>query len=175
MLNHKSAITTILLKESSTKKQHQALQIHLAECADCKKFSMQWQAAQGLLAEPVIVAPRPGFSGRWKSMAESRKREQSRQPGWWWVSAIVGASVFGFGFLVWSGITKTDLLSAGREAAANAVSNIGEAIHLLNLFAWTVGQSLPVAVWIVGAVFVFGISLLWLILLRRIASQNDEE
>lgn len=156
------------------------LHAHLAECAACTE---RWEAlnrVHTLFAAEPLVAPRTGFTGRFKA----RRRQQRSQPRTVWgfitlgVSAV-GTSVFSMFLLAFSFWPLAQMV--GQPAAANAVfNNVTVASRLASTLAgalWVVVKALgqvilfsPVAwaVALTGLVVAVG----WLFLLRRLNVQG---
>lgn len=176
MRTHKSFLAMILADEGSNFEQDKGIQDHLAKCSECRHFAEQWQTARGLLSEPSMAVPRTGFPGRWKALAKSHQRETMIQPRRLWLVVTSGSMlVVALGFLFWNGVANTGWVSAGRNIASSAVSNILEAFQAFNIFSWNLEQLQPIGIWMLGIGVIFGLSFLWLVVVRWIATRNDNE
>jgi hypothetical protein len=176
MRNHKPYTDWIVSEEVLSAKDAQALQTHLRDCAACSQLLNQWTLAKGMLAAPVMAEPRPGFVGRWKAQTASRQQKPNFLRTWYVLTAagISGLLLIAGGLLV-SGQSASQLLLAGRAAAASAFANLEEGLQNLIPFALFVGQPIPPIFWIVGVVLLILVSVAWFLLLRFFSTKNDSE
>lgn len=99
-MNHQLYEMWILDPPALSDADRQTLQLHLAGCKECRSLYGKWASLSEELRTPVVVAPRPGFTRRWKaSLAEKHLREERRQ-AWKFFLSISGATAAVFLIMV---------------------------------------------------------------------------
>ncbi len=79
-MNHQPFETWIFAQEDLNEADRLALQQHLEACQACRSLQEKWESLHEELQAPAMLAPRAGFTRRWKAgLAEKRLREQRRQ------------------------------------------------------------------------------------------------
>jgi hypothetical protein len=152
------------------------LRMHLQQCEGCRQLAVQWHTAQALLKAPFMAAPRAGFSGRWKAMAESRLRESSPWQGSRLLALAGGAIFFAFlCLLLGVGSVSAVIQSAGGDLTASAFSSLGAALQTFQSVSIDIVRALPWEVWVAGGICLLILCILWLAMVYRIASRTDED
>ena len=96
-MNHQPYEQWIFEPDSLSHAEQEALAAHLATCKECARLRQKWSLLEEeTLFSPVMVAPQPGFTRRWRnSLAERRQREQRRQ-AWRFFLILVAATTLIF-------------------------------------------------------------------------------
>jgi anti-sigma factor RsiW len=151
--------------------QHRALHAHLSDCAHCQ---MRWDAlttAHRALEAAPMLAPRVGFTGRFKH----RLRAQQRRPAWRWGALALGMGTIGTSaVIVPLGIAL--LLGLWRVAQQPGLPlTLVTTLHalaaplnaVLSALVITLrGLTLPLALWL-SLFTASGLATVWLYILRR--------
>jgi anti-sigma factor RsiW len=136
------------------------LDSHLQQCAACRTLAEDWSAAKAALRQAEAPAPRPGFTGRWKALAQARRRSPSPRAAW----AMLAAA--GLGSLVTAaalalqtsatGLSLAGVFTRDLTAATGAIGQwlgasraFGEALAILS-------RSIPPAAYL-AAVFLLSL------------------
>jgi anti-sigma factor RsiW len=160
--------------------QRTELNAHLAGCMECAD---RWEAlsrVQALFAEAPIVAPRPGFTGRFNA----RLKQRRSQPRTYLGVFALGLGALGSAMLVLPlglGMLWAVAQVIGQPAASAALFNSATAasgvaftlMGALTAILKAVGEyalTNPV-IW-AGAMTAFVIVVAWLYLMRRLALQG---
>lgn len=170
-MNHQP-FETWLFEESP--QDNPALQEHLQTCPTCQQTQQNWQAVRQQMQTAGQVAPRPGFSARWKAGLEQR-RLQARQRRQVLIASLVmttllitSLAAFGLwaafsapaGVLVFLTRSLTTLLTLSPRDTLQWFNTLPPAVPLL--------FSLGLVSWLI-LLGLFGFNTL-----RRITRQGDE-
>ena len=169
-MSHQPYENWILEMRSLSDDQQRLLDQHMEGCKECRQLQERWTLVRVDLEQPVELAPRPGFTRRWKAgLAERRLREQRRQ-AWKFFLACSGAAAAAFAMLVTYialSTTPVQWIQAGVKALS---SSVGYVTTLRDISAsWThiVPPALNVAFWFSLVITFFFVTLIWVFALWR--------
>ncbi|GAP07155.1 MAG TPA: hypothetical protein DEQ80_09205 [Anaerolinea thermolimosa] len=137
-MNHQPYERWIFESDSLTHAEQEALATHLATCKECARLRQKWsQLEEEALSSPVMLAPQPGFTRRWRhSLIERRQREQRRQ-AWRFFLFLVAATTLVFLSLVCILLlttSPTEWIQAAVHTLATTASTFAAARGLA--FTW---------------------------------------
>jgi len=98
------------------------LEVHLAECPECQAAWAALSAVDRLLGDQPLVAPRPGFAGRF----QARLAERRTRPRLVWGALALGLGAVGAAALVMPfglGLVFTALRAAQQPATSLALAS----------------------------------------------------
>ena len=159
------------------------LEEHLAGCLDCQANWAGLSAVYRLFKAEPLVAPRPGFTGRFKA----RQAQRRSRPRLVWGAVALGAGavaasavVVPVGLaLIWSLLCVAQQPATLVALNTSAAATLGFANTVLDALLIT-GRALleatlsqPLA-W-VGAVLALGLTVVWLVALRKLVPEGSAQ
>ncbi len=163
-MNHQLYETWIIDPPALSDADRQALQDHLHTCKDCRSLHLKWASLSEDLRTPVVVAPKPGFSRRWKSsLAERRMREQRRQ-AWKFFMAFSAATAAVFLIMVsYLLLTSTpaEWIQAAMRAVTSTAGTYAAARELTTTWLSLTPMGLNVVIWVALGISFCILALIW--------------
>jgi anti-sigma factor RsiW len=169
-MNHQPYETWIVDPPQLSQEQMRLLEMHLEGCEACRKLRERWSMVQAELAQPVSMAPRYGFTGRWKAgLAERRLREQRRQ-AWKFFLACSSAAAAMFVVLVTYlavSTTPVEWIQAGVKAVSSSAGLLTTLRDVTSTWTQVVPPVLNVAFWFSLVVTLCLLVFVWVFALWR--------
>jgi hypothetical protein len=160
----------ILADEVLPEDARRKLQLHLQECAQCRRIAERWQSARQCLQEAGMLAPAAGFTNRWKAMAKQRRQTPSPAQAWVFLAATgLGSLAMAAALAVQTsaeGFSLSGVFSRSMSVAAGTVREWIDTPDTLGMVIRIVSRSIP-PVWYLLAVFLLSalgiLGLLWFV------------
>jgi anti-sigma factor RsiW len=169
-MKHQPYETWILDSLALSQEQAHSLEMHLEGCESCRSLRNRWVHVQVGLGQSVVMAPRYGFTGRWKaSVAERRLREQRRQ-AWMFFLACSGTAAAMFVFLVAYlavSTTPVEWIQAGVKAVSSSAGLITTLRDVSSTWTQVVPPVLNIAFWFSLVVTLCLLIFVWVFALWR--------
>ena len=171
-MNHQPYEDWLFSDEPLLPEQTRDLQSHLSVCDSCRQLSQSWVDVQNLFQVTPQIKPQPGFSARWLTRhAEKEKQSKQRQS---WIMLIITGGVATF-ILLLMGVNlftsvdqPTQLLLLGTNKITEWLIVIKAVNEILSAFVELVSIMIPPGWWVMFAVVISFLGLLWIYSLKRL-------
>ncbi len=171
-MNHQPFEQWILDPANLSDADRQDLQQHLAGCKSCRLLQEKWVALNEELRTPLVLAPKPGFTRRWRdSQAERRQRDQRRQ-AWRYFMAFSGATAAVFLIMVVYLLftsTPAEWIQAAVRTLSTSLGIFSAARDLTTTWLSLTPMSLNVVVWIALGVTFSILAVIWVFAIWKTA------
>ena len=169
-MSHQPYENWILDIPKLSEEQRRLLDLHLEGCQECRQLQERWTYLSVELDQPLEVAPRAGFTRRWKAgLSERRLRDQRRQ-AWKFFLACSGAAAAAFVLLVTYvalSTTPVQWIQAGVKAVSSSVGYVTTLRDVSASWSQIVPPSLNLAFWFSLVITFFLVTFIWVFALWR--------
>lgn len=166
-----------IFEEHLSLDEQQKLADHLSQCDSCRDLHSKWNETEIALKEKSMVAPRAGFTQRWKAgVAERKKRDQQRQ-AWrvFWIFSGVASGVLAGVFTFF--LTRFSL-AEWLEFSVEVFHQFGGMTSTVSgvVSAWMRLTPFPFHLFValVFLISLLGLLVLWLAVLSRSLRSGEE-
>ena len=175
-MNHQPFEAWILEDQEITQDQKINLDQHLVGCSDCAKLARSWTAAKHEIKSSAVVSAPEGFSQRWQSSLEARRKLQERQQARIMLTSLVSTALAIFitlGILLLPDISPITVMVSFLSGLIKIVNSISQLWIFMSSFlraaptSMLIGLGLALSIWISLTSLAWGISL-WRITLKGI-------
>ena len=171
-MNHQPYEDWLFSDEPLLPEQSRDLQAHLRMCGSCQQFSEAWSDVQNLFNVAPLVQPKAGFSTRWLTRLEEEERKTKQRQSWMMLILTGGVALFILllmGINVFASIDQPiQILFLGTSKLTEMLSALKAINEILSASVELVSILIPPMWWIVFAVVISLLSLLWLYSLKQL-------
>ena len=136
-----------------------------------KMLEMAWGEVENTFRHSGMVAPLPGFTGRWMARLEMQRQKEERRQAW---ALVVTNMVIAVGFVILIGIQYVPSVSSGGGIVALWVEMLSRVVlffrmvsGLINTLLRTIPSLVPTSWWVSGT-GVLGLAVVfWVSMVRR--------
>ncbi len=167
----------LLFDEHLTPDQTQDLEHHLGECGHCQELQKSLEGVATLFRDSSDIEPTPGFADRWQTRLKQEKLGLVAARHRWqsWITLILianGISLLGVllgmtFFNTFDSLTELFMVSVYRLTSLLTVINIFQ--NLLAILIRTIPGLLPPSGWAILAGIVSAGSMIWILIMARLA------
>ena len=171
-MNHQPYEDWLFSDEPLLPEQTRDLRSHLRMCDSCRQLSESWGDIQNLFQVTPQIEPQAGFSARWVTrLAEREKQTKQRQS---WIMLIITGGVATL-ILLLMGVNlfasvdqPLQLLLLGTNKITEWLSLIKAINEVLSALIELVSIMIPPVWWVMFAVVISLLSLLWIYSLKQL-------
>ncbi|MBN1439164.1 MAG: hypothetical protein JW929_07130 [Anaerolineales bacterium] len=168
----------IFEEESLPADSARKLETHLKQCAECREIAEGWRGVRRMIQDAGQKAPRAGFSGRWKALAEARRKVPSPRPAWVLLGAdAVGALISAAALAVQTsgpGLSLAGVVTRDLTAAAGALDRWLNMSSAVGGFLNILSRSIPPAYYLLAVFILSFIGVLGLLAFVRMNGRGTK-
>jgi hypothetical protein len=171
-MNHQPYEDWLFLDEPLSPHQSRELKKHLQVCDSCTQLSESWVDIQDLIQSTPDVNPQAGFSARWLTRLQERENKTQQKQSWIMLIITGGVATFILLLMGINVILSVDqplqLLFLGTNKVAEWLLIINATNEILSAFVELVSIIVPPGWWVMFAVVISLLSLLWIYSLKQL-------
>ena len=157
-------------EEALSAEQSAALGEHLAECEACRQLADALGAMESQLQMAPMLAPEPGFAGRWQARLEAERARVHRRQSLGLLTMSASGAVLLIGVILatsWPLVKSPGMLALiALYQASRLAMLVASSQHFLAGFFRSAGFSLPWMTWVLVVGVVCQLGVLWIVSYR---------
>jgi hypothetical protein len=172
-MNHQPFETWIVDRQDLSQEEQLSLQQHLASCAECRNLQEKWRMVHLELSNTPAVAPRLGFTRRYRASLLERRALAQRRQAWKLFLMCSGASAAVLLLLVVYLIgnsTPAEWIQAAMRTITNTADTLTSARNLAVNWFQVTPIGLNLVVWMAITLTLCVLTFIWVFALWRTSS-----
>lgn len=171
-MNHQPYEDWLFSDEPLSPQQNSDLKTHLQVCDSCTQLSESWGDVKNLFRSTPEVEPQAGFSARWLTRLEEKENKTKQRQSWIMLIITGGVATFILLLMGVNLILSVDqpiqLLFLGTNKITEWLSIIKATNEILSALIELVSIMIPPVWWVMFAVVISILSLLWIFSLKQL-------